>query len=182
MGEVIEAQPWLPRTFLDAFASWNTKTWKMFEFGSGFSTTWFAERVHTLWTLEHDRSWHGAVKKACDRKGLKNVHCLSIELGTAYQNRIEKFEDGFFDFVLVDGRDRVKCFMQAFPKVSKVIALDNGYRDRYKSVLEMMAKKKNWEPRVAKWTEPIIKDGVVKPIIPVNHCLLWIRKGTRLSG
>lgn len=179
MGEVVEAQPWLPSTFIDTFDTWDTKKWKIWEFGSGFSTTWFAERVDTLWTMEHDRTWHESIKKACDRKGLTNVHCLFEERGKGYPNKITSFQDGFFDFVLVDGRDRVECFLKAFPKVSKVIALDNGYRDRYLPVRTMMAAQPDWDCRVAKWTEIRIKNGEI-----VTHnladCLLWVKKGTKL--
>jgi len=181
MGEVIKAQPWLPRAMIDTFDSWDTKNWKMWEFGSGFSTAWFAERVQTLWSMEHTEYWHGAAKNACDRKGLKNVHLLLGKRGLDYQEKITNYPDGVFDCVLVDGRDRVECFKRAIPKTSKVIILDNGLRDRYSSVHAMMEDLPEWEKKIAKWTDPVIRDGKVVPEDKSWHSIVWVKKGAKLK-
>lgn len=172
-SKIIKMQPWLPSTFIDLFNAWDTRTWKMWEFGSGFSTPWFAQRVHTLWTMDNAPYWTNAAKNACQRKGLTNVHFYCEKRGPSYTQKISKFPDGFFDFVLVDGRDRVDCLKNAFKKTSRIIALDNGLRERYRSAVEFMDHK-DWTMFKAEWTEEVVRDGKVIPVKDSWHCLYWV--------
>ena len=46
------------------------------EFGSGRSTVWFAERVATLTSVEHDERWYEAVSAKLKERRLANVDCI----------------------------------------------------------------------------------------------------------
>lgn len=184
MADIIKAQPWLPKILIDTFDTWETKGWKMWEYGSGFSTSWFAQRVEHLWSMEHDNNWHCAAKRACEKKGLSEKTTLMLEdLKGDYTSKICSFPKGFFDCVLIDGRRRVDTFLAALPKTSKVIILDNALRPKYSSVIRHMKTKENeWVGWKAKWTEPVIRDGGKE--IPVKdswHSIVWVRKGTKLK-
>ena len=50
-----------------------------------------------------------------------------------YVSRIDQFDEGTFDAVLVDGRARSACLLRAWPKIRKggVLVLDNSERPRY---------------------------------------------------
>ncbi len=148
----------------------------MWEFGSGFSTPWFAQRVEHIWTMDNAEYWTRAAKNACDRKELKNVTFYCENRGGKYETKIEDYPDKFFDFILVDGRDRVKCFMNAFPKVSRVIALDNGLREWYAPVREFMETQEDWDLVLSPWVEQVVRDGKVIPIVDSWHCLVWVKK------
>ena len=181
MGDVIQMQPWLPRTFIDSFNQWETKNWRMWEFGTGFSTPWFAQRVQHIWTMDDSPYWTRAAKNACARKDLGNVTFYTIPRGTDYVSKIGEFPDEFFDFILVDGRDRVQSFLNAFPKVSKIIALDNAFRDRYSEVRLFMDKQLDWTPKLAPWTDEVIRGGEVVPHKKSWDCLVWVKNSESLK-
>jgi predicted O-methyltransferase YrrM len=174
MAHIVVTQPWLPKKFMELFESWETKDWKMWEFGSGFSTSWFARRVGTLWSIEHSHQWHESVKKACKKKS--NVHLLRKDLDKGYAEKILEFQDKFFDFVLVDGRNRVECLKNSKEKAKKIIALDNGLRERYHSAVALMAADPKWDMHIVEWEDPNV---VVKASW---HALVWVRRGVKLSG
>ena len=50
-----------------------------------------------------------------------------------YYNKVNEYEDEYFDFVLIDGRARVKCGLNAINKLKKdgIFVLDNSERPRY---------------------------------------------------
>jgi len=85
------------------------------EWGSGNSTTFFAERVAHLISIEHDSYWYNRVSKALHDKGLKNVEIIHVPLKQAdkeepeYVSVITKQPKGSFDFILVDGCFRDQC-------------------------------------------------------------------------
>lgn len=139
------AVPWIPyvaRDFLDRIL---TPEMCVFEWGSGGSTVYFAERVAQVVTVEHE------CKEA--QPSLENVVALYIppedgELGTdrsrpehyyseAYPGKnfkryalaIDDFEP--FDLVFVDGRARPSCLHHAKVKPGGWLVLDNSDREYY---------------------------------------------------
>ena len=102
------------------------------EWGSGRSTTWFAERVGALTSIEHDAAWYAKVHDELRARDLRNVEYKLIPLDPdkesgqiyfadddlpAYVRAARTFEDGSVDFVSVDGAYRVSCALAAFPKL-----------------------------------------------------------------
>jgi protein-L-isoaspartate O-methyltransferase len=45
---------------------------KVFEYGSGGSTIFFAERVAEVFSVEHDSKWHAQVSRALAQRRLTN--------------------------------------------------------------------------------------------------------------
>ena len=84
------------------------------EFGSGRSTVWFAQRVRSLTSVEHDAQWHSAVSARLKERGLGNVDYIlapedqPMERGgeSAYARTALAFRDDSIDFALVDGHYR----------------------------------------------------------------------------
>jgi hypothetical protein len=66
------AKPWIPF----AAANWLERYLKhymtVFEYGSGGSTIFFAERVAEVTSIEHDQKWHALVSRALAQRGLTN--------------------------------------------------------------------------------------------------------------
>jgi tRNA A58 N-methylase Trm61 len=103
---------------------------KVFEYGSGGSTTFFAGRAGTVVSVEHDRRWIDELAPSLD----SNVTMLHrpLDENGLYAGSIED-AGAEFDVILVDGRDRLHCLRHAIETVSQtgVIIVDDTERARY---------------------------------------------------
>jgi len=115
-----------------------TKDFEVLEFGCGGSTPWLCKRAKSVITVEHNPKWYDIVKR-------ENIINLDIHLlDRPYNNFTEKFPDNYFDFIIVDGRDRVKCFGDSIRilKPGCWIGLDDASRERYSEAWKLVD---NWE-------------------------------------
>lgn len=122
--------PWMNYSIINLLEKRLNKEMDMFEYGSGFSTFFYAKLVKTVTSLEYDRYWfNNSIAKDLD-----NVTLLFQEVdtdGTYCRKIIEQKKN--YDVVIVDGRDRVNCFKQSVDALSAsgVIILDDSQRERY---------------------------------------------------
>jgi predicted O-methyltransferase YrrM len=106
----------------------------VFEFGGGGSTLWFADRVGEVVTVEHDDDWFRALNEAVSgRDNCQVLYRAADDDFTEYVGAIADFADGYFDVVLVDGRNRIRCLRSAMGKVRPggLLILDDSDRARY---------------------------------------------------
>jgi len=98
-----------------------------FEWGSGRSTPWIAERVAHLTTVEHNDKWFRRIPKR------ENIEAHFLSLDGVYAEAID--DKGMFDFIVVDGRKRVRCIQHAIPhvKIGGYLILDDSKRIRYRA-------------------------------------------------
>lgn len=130
-------QPWLPFEVIDLLGARVGDGTKVFEYGGGGSTAWFADHVGAtgrVVTVEHDPKWSRLL--ADKLAGEANVELLTPSAANdfaAYVAAIDSYPDNFFDVVVVDGRERVRCFEHAVPKVKRggLLILDDVDRRRY---------------------------------------------------
>lgn len=153
--------PWLTidaNRYLDEYV---TKNLKVFEFGSGSSTIFFARKKVELYSVEHDPIWYWKVKRKMESlKGnfnllLKepneliktdNVVSSSVDsryIGydySEYSNSILEFKDAYFDVILIDGRARLECLKNSLPKIKEggLIVFDNADRTKYHKGIELI--------------------------------------------
>ncbi len=123
----------------------------VFEYGSGGSTLWFANRVKSLISIEHDPNWYLLVKKELERCNKTNVkinlkkpnnkrskYSSAVVSGNfeQYVKSIDRVANKSLDFVLVDGRCRVPCIVRCLPKIREggYVMLDDSDRLRYQSI------------------------------------------------
>lgn len=136
--------PWLPPGFLEWFNELDTKDWVLFEWGSGYSTPWFANRVKKLYSIEHDSQWYKKVLNLVE--GRKNVEVLRFDVGSPqYITCIDRFPDRHFDCILIDGRRRVDCVRRAIAKTKYMLILDNGLRSTYMEARNLLG---DWSVKV----------------------------------
>jgi hypothetical protein len=146
---------------------------KMFEYGCGKSSIWYAKQVQEYIAVEHEKSWYEQISEKIRELNLSNCTLLYIPLNEEnnkfnwrtdwspykqlpripknpkfldYIRSISKFPDKYFNFIVIDGRERVHCLMEALPKLK-----DNGYilfddtnRPRYKEIFQIL---KDWQKR-----------------------------------
>lgn len=102
----------------------------VFEYGSGYSTLWWAQRVKRVVSVEHDAGWSERIRAEAPA----NVTLDHVPLGPegAYPARIREHE-GQFDVIVIDGRERVQCAEHALGALSErgVLLWDDTNRERY---------------------------------------------------
>ncbi|MGY8986149.1 MAG: class I SAM-dependent methyltransferase [Sphingomonadales bacterium] len=131
--------PWLTYPIIYFLDKRLTKEMTLFEYGSGNSTLWWADRVKEVIACEHNKEWLEFVKT----KAPQNVELLYQEL--VYDGEYSKScnnQDTLFDVIVIDGRDRVNCAKNAMSSLSKngVIIWDNSDREYYSEGYDMLLK------------------------------------------
>jgi FkbM family methyltransferase len=163
------ARPWIAYPAADFLETLLSSHSRVFEYGAGGSTLYFAKRVAELVTVEHDRRWlerisarmrrraktlwraHLAEPVAANFRGFPPTDPESYAStapeyeGMSFENyatAIEQYPDNHFDVVLIDGRARPSCFKHAIAKVKfgGHIVLDNAERKAYAWVEEAAGK------------------------------------------
>ena len=128
---------------------------RVFEWGSGGSTLFFARRAKQVVTVEHNAEWAEKVRAACaahshvliehippddvpptaDFDPTDPAAFFSSESTSfrRYATHIAAFPDAHFDLVVVDGRARPSCLQQAIPKLKPggTLVLDDAERPCY---------------------------------------------------
>lgn len=159
--------PWTSQASIVIFDKILDKTMRGLEYGSGKSTLFFTSKLNHLTSIEHHKTWYDKINKILKERNINNVdyryipqnskdqeHDLShfsvyanktknLSIRSEYINYFEainNFPDNHFDFILIDGRARVECSLNAIKKLKKggIFVLDNSERSRYKSVLSIL--------------------------------------------
>lgn len=153
--------PWLVFSSISFLEKWLHKNMKLFEYGSGGSTLFFAEKTAHIISAEHDRQWYKNTKTAIEESGLMNIeyelfepepdtdiskrdcknpdHYISCFAEykqmqfKKYATAIDAYPEASFDLVIVDGRVRHSCIAHAMKKIKKngALLLDNADRTYY---------------------------------------------------
>ena len=129
--------PWFSYPFVDFLTPRLTKDLVLFEFGSGNSTLFFAERVMNVISVEHNKEWYQIVNSTKP----SNVKLLQTESDSVndyfkyFNNLKEKV-----DIIVVDGLHRNECLINSINKLSEsgVIILDDSERSEYKEGIEFI--------------------------------------------
>jgi predicted O-methyltransferase YrrM len=140
--------PWTSQASIKIFERILNHEMVGFEYGSGKSTIFFAQRLKALTSIEHNKEWHHLVKKKFKSLNISNVdyylvpsHGINISIPATlklygeydlkpsdfdirkeyleYFSFIARYPDAHFDFVIVDGRARVECSLLAIPKLKR---------------------------------------------------------------
>lgn len=127
--------PWLTEDAIKILSSWLKPSDKYFEWGSGRSTLWFLERVAEVASVETDGAWFSKVEGMIKEKRIpgKTADYTLVDLQKPdgvekYVGVCGKYPDQYFDVILVDGAERLKCIRSAQAKVKSggLLCLDNA--------------------------------------------------------
>ncbi len=160
---------WLTYPVIDFLKNYLRKDMRVFEYGGGGSTLFFAKRVAELVTVEHDKDWFQKLSLILIDKNLlhwrgrfisaESNHTsgssadpllyLSSDAQSKefrfenYAKAIEDYTDGYFDLVLVDGRARPSCLYHSISKVKigGILILDNSERVHYHEKMDDLIEK-----------------------------------------
>ncbi len=127
--------PWMNYPVVNILKERLNKDLSLFEFGSGYSTLFYAKLVRDVTSVEYNKDWYDFMNE----KAIDNVSLLYREkdIDGSYCRTIHEAEREY-DVVVVDGRDRVNCVKQSIDKLSSkgVVLLDDSSRDRYQEGIE----------------------------------------------
>lgn len=123
--------PWVSYPFIDFVETRLNNQMDIFEFGAGYSSIWYANKVNSVYSIEHDKNWFEIIKN--NHIGNLNIYYQNLEYDGKYCRYIENINKKF-DLIIVDGRDRVNCITQSvkYLKSNGVIILDDSEREQYK--------------------------------------------------
>ena len=127
--------------FLEEFCQTNDHP-RILEFGSGGSTAWLSKLTKNLVSIEHDKGWYQKVKQYLSNE----PGCYPVDLkllAKPYDRVCNEFPDEFFDLIIVDGRDRVKCLTSSVRILKKggIMMMDDAQRERYQEAHSLL---KDW--------------------------------------
>ncbi|WP_293313235.1 FkbM family methyltransferase [Pedobacter sp. UBA5917] len=125
-----KALPWVTYSFIDFIKERINKSQHIFEYGSGNSTIFYAERAGSVTSVEHDKGWHDKVKNTSPANA-EMIFC-QLEKDGEYAKKATLLNKKF-DIIIVDGRDRVNCCKYSVAALSSngVLVLDDSEREVY---------------------------------------------------
>ena len=125
-----KALPWVTYSFIDFIKERINKSQHIFEYGSGNSTIFYAEKAGSVTSVEHDKSWHDKVKGTSPANA-ELVFC-ELQRDGEYAKKAMLLGKKF-DIIIVDGRDRVRCCKYSLDALTPrgVIILDDSEREVY---------------------------------------------------
>jgi hypothetical protein len=161
--------PWYTYNFISFLTPRILHRFKVFEYGCGNSTRWYASRVSEIIAVENDEGWYEKIKNTLP----SNASVIFQPLGEGYvhasQNRGHKF-----NIVVVDGRKRVKCTKASIDVLTEdgVLILDNSEREWYQEAKDFM--QMNGFKRLDFWG--------MAPIVAIETCTsVFYRPGNCLN-
>jgi hypothetical protein len=149
--------PWWTYTAIDKIEDWlsaRPRPIRVFEYGSGASTIWLAERADEVYSVEHHKGFAEYMAPALSP--IPKVRLFLVEPAPDINPRTPSgkegnenldFSDyvaaidqvkGGFDLVVVDGRARQACLARASARLAPdgIIVFDNSGRRRYRGAIE----------------------------------------------
>ncbi len=124
--------PWISYSAIALLQGRVKSDWDIFEFGSGYSTLWWAKHCHSVTSSEHDAAWCKKVAQLVPG----NCTVLSTELNSEYP-LAAKLSGKMYDVIVIDGRKRVKCALNSVNclKEAGVMVWDDTERAYYQEGL-----------------------------------------------
>lgn len=122
--------PWWSYSMIEFIKPLLQKNMRVFEWGSGNSTLFLAKLCQKVVTIEHEYDWYEKLRRIVPEN--VDMRYYELEYGGIYSRAILGEKENF-DVVVIDGRDRVRCAMNAIEKLSTdgVIIWDDTDRIQY---------------------------------------------------
>lgn len=130
--------PWITYPAIEFLARRVKPEWRVFEYGAGASTRWWAAHVHDVVSVEHDRAWYERVSEGLPAN-VRLSH-VPLEPAGAYAASAAA-EPGAYEVIVIDGRDRVNCARASLVGLARggVIVWDNSDRPGYAEGYALLA-------------------------------------------
>lgn len=116
--------PWYTYPAIEYIRQLDLSDKTVLEFGSGYSTLFWASRCKKVYAIEDDAKWHSIIAPEAPA----NVEYLLLEDRDAYVNAARSIGEEQFDVIIVDGSHRYQCAENSRPLLnpSGFMILDNS--------------------------------------------------------
>lgn len=152
----LSAKPWICHRAYLRLKDLIQPEMKVLEFGSGGSTLFLANKVESIFSVEHDKKWfemiHGQLGSYShvshilvepERKNgdaaYQSIHGYKTESldFEKYAHAADHLDNESLDLIIIDGRVRPKCLEQAIPKLKPggILVFDNSNRESYQTTI-----------------------------------------------
>lgn len=135
--------PWMNYSMIDFLSNRLKKDMQVFEYGSGYSSLFFADKVESVTAIEYSNEWFEKISNFANQ--VDNLEILFSPLDENYPLSIvnQNPEKKNYDVVIIDGRKRVKCARNALPflKDNGVLILDDSDRTYYSGIFDFYLQK-----------------------------------------
>jgi predicted O-methyltransferase YrrM len=108
--------PWVVPEALDEIARRLRHEDKVFEWGSGLSTPWLAERAGTVTAVEHNAAWAKKASAMLEQKALRNAEVRLVS-EAQYFAQLDAVADGSLDLIMVDGMENGRTLGLSLPRL-----------------------------------------------------------------
>jgi SAM-dependent methyltransferase len=170
-----DKMPWITFSAIDFLKRVLHTDMRVFEYGSGGSTLFWARRVKELVSIEHNKSWFEKVKTELGQQGITNPVYILAEPApdpdfdkkdfhtpgdytshdqnfagmnfAAYVKTIDRYPDEYYDLIIIDGRARPSCIAHSLKKLKPGgwLVIDNTERAFY--LAPFTFDRQNWKMR-----------------------------------
>lgn len=127
--------PWIAPEAVSLIDKYLRPSHSVVEWGSGRSTLWFAQRVHTVLSVEHQPDWASTVDASLRHAGFADrVTLRTVPLGAAdshdYVAAVDVVTPRSVDLALIDGLWRADCVARAVQllRPAGLLVVDNSDR------------------------------------------------------
>ena len=140
VDELGKPLPWVTYSFIDFIKTRLNKELTIFEYGSGNSTLFYAQRVKRVVSVEHDEAWFNKIVK--EKATNAEMIFTALEKGGEYCKKAMLLGEKF-DIIIVDGRDRVNCCKNSVDALTAngVLVLDDSEREIYQEARDFLREK-----------------------------------------
>ncbi len=131
-----EPLPWFTYPAIEYIQQLDLSDRVVFEWGSGNSSLFFADRVKQITSVESNKDWFETISK----KKKDNQTLVYVEEGDNYPDYISKTK-ALYDIIIIDGKQRANCAAEAIKHIKSdgLIILDNS--DRHPDISSRLRKK-----------------------------------------
>lgn len=136
----LQILPWYNYPLITFLESYIKPSMNIFEFGTGFSTIFYAQNNCNVYGVECNAEW---IEKVQELAKMYNIEQnISIEFCpksheiARYINNVD--ENIQFDAIVIDSYNRIECLEEAKKRGAKVIILDNSERPNLANAYEIM--------------------------------------------
>ena len=115
--------PWFTYPAIEYIKQLDLSDKRVLEYGSGFSTMFWAKRTKSVVSIEDDKAWYEKLKPQLPA----NVNYIHVNNEQEYVGAVAKLE-GQFDIIINDGIYRLSCAKASRPKLADggIVILDNS--------------------------------------------------------
>lgn len=131
-------EPWFTFPAVELLKDRIGPTMTVFEWGSGYSTLFWARRCNEVVAYESSHIWANKIEKMIEAEGLSYCGRVVRKGINYYACMLPSQFIGMFDIVVVDGRVRMDCLRNASNLLTRrgVVILDDSNRKEYQEGIE----------------------------------------------